>query len=370
MSSLNALDAIIFSPSADDLTVVAGGDVVLATTITAADGSTVFDNTSTYSPGDDGLVHLAELSELVNAAVLLSLKPSAMLTAGVRTASCQLSILATVGTLRQQKQCRALYMWRDITEIKPMFATQVRRRRFLEGVPQPVSVLTAGMTGLKLVIGAAYRTSGGLQWQEATVQPDCSGDYFTLLADPDSIRLATSAPDSSTLLYYALTLYDLDNRQLDCIRFDPDRQTRPSAATHFVYYNLFGVPECITFRGKSEEQQELDSDFGYAGRDYVRLNAAVTESHKANSGWLTREERHAAYDFMASPCACVYTGGSLHRIAITELDSSISRPTSEPDSVSLTWRMADERLMRTPCVAPDTGSSPIFAKPPFDKTFD
>lgn len=370
MSSLNDLDAIIFSPSADDLTVVAGGDVVLATTITAADGSTVFDNTSTYSPGADGLVHLAELSELVNAAVLLSLKPSTMLTTGLRTASCQLTILATSDTLHDQKQCRALYMWRDMTEIKPMFATQVRNRRFIEGVPQPVSVLTAGMANLKLVVGAAYRTAGGLQWKEITMQPDCSADYFTLLADPDSIRLATSAPDGATLLYYVLTLYDLASQQLDCIRFDPDRKTRPSSATHFVYYNLFGVPECITFRGKSEEHQELDTDFGYAGREYVRLNAAVTESHKVNSGWLTKEERHAVYDFMSSPCACVYIGGELHRITITELDSSISRPTSEPDSVSLTWRMADERFMRTPCVAPDMGSKPIFAKPPFDKTFD
>ncbi len=365
---LSDLPDIIFSPSADDIVIPAGGDVVVATTIADSSGATIFDNTSTYTPSADGSVHLAELSELVNAAVLTTFSPNDMLTAGVRSASCSLKVAVTGG---QTLQTRALYMWRNLTEVKPMFATQVRRRRVVEGQPMPVSILTAGQSGLKLVVGAAYRLAdgGGLSWREAVVEPDCSKDYFTFTATTASIRATTTAPVGSTLLYYVLTLFTADNAQADCIRFDIDRSPQPSSLTHFVYLNLFGVPDCVTFRGKTTESQDLDSDFGYAGREYVRLDAQLTESHKANSGWLRPDERRAVYDFMSSPFAFVLCGDTLRRIAVTEVDSSVSRPASEPDSVQLTWRYADSRLMRQPHVAPDTGRAAVFAKPPFDKSF-
>lgn len=363
---LSSIPSLIFSPSADDITIPAGGDVVVATTIADASGTVIFDNTSTYTPGADGNVYLAELSELVNAAVLTTFSADTMLTPGPRTASCTLKVTAANTT----RQTHALYMWRDLTAVKPMFATQVRRRRVIEGQPMPVSILTAGQSGLKLVVGAAYRLAAnqGLAWREATIEPDCSKDYFTVNANVSGVRAITTAPDGSTLLYYVLTLTK-DDAQVDCIRFDIDRKTQPSAVTHFVYLNLFGVPDCVTFRGKQTEEQDLDSDFGYAGREYVRLDAQLTEEHKANSGWLSAEERHAVYDFMSSPFAFVHADGTLRRIAITEVDSSVARPSHEPCGVSLTWRYADSRLMRQPHVTPDTGKAAVFAKPPFDKSF-
>lgn len=364
---LSDLPNIIFSPSADDIVIPAGGDVVVATTIADVSGNVIFDNSSTYSPSADGSVHLAELSELVNAAVLTTFSPRDMLTAGVRSASCSLKVAVTGGSTLQT---RALYMWRNLTEVKPMFATQVRHRRVVEGQPMPVSILTAGQSGLKLVVGAAYRLAdgGGLAWRETVVEPDCSGDYFTVTATTSAIRAITTAPVGSTLLYYVLTLFKGD-AQADCIRFDIDRSPQPSSLTHFVYLNLFGVPDCLSFRGKSTEEQELDSDFGYAGREYIRLDAQLTESHKANSGWLRSDERHAVYDLMSSPYAFVSDDGTLRRITVTEVDSSVSRPTSEPDNVQFTWQFADTRLMRQPFVTPDTGQAAVFAKPPFDKSF-
>lgn len=361
------LPALIFSPSADDITIPAGGDVVVATTVADASGTTIFDNTSTYSPRADGNVYLAELSELVNAAVLTTFSPGSMLSPGARSAGCTLTIKAGSVT----RQTHALYMWRDITDIKPMFATQVRSRRVIEGMAMPVNILTAGQSGLKLVVGAAYRLANGdLAWRESTIEPDCSQDYFTVNAAVSGVRAITSAPLGSTLLYYVLTLLTADNAQADRIHFSIDRKTNASAATYFIYLNLFGVPDCIVFRGKQTEDQDLDSDFGYAGREYVRLDAQLTEGHKANSGWLTAEELHAAYDFMSSPFAFVlHADGSLRRITITELDSSVSRPSHEPCSVQLTWRYADSRLMRQPHVTPDTGKAAVFAKPPFDKSF-
>ncbi len=364
---LSDLPSLIFSPSADDLTIPAGGDIVVATTISDSTGATIFDNTSTYTPGADGSVHLAELSELVNAAVLTTFSSSQMLAPGARSAGCTLKVAVTGGATVKS---HALYMWRSLTDVKPMFATQMRRRRVIEGQPVPVSVLTFALSHLTLTVGAAYRLAdgGGVSWREATIEPDCSSDYFTLLADTSEIRQITSAPDGSTLLYYVLTLYR-SGVQADCIRFDIDRTTRPSLVTHFVFLNLFGVPECVTFRGKDTEEQDLDSDFGYAGREYVRLDPQLTESHKANSGWLSREERQAVYDLMSSPYAFVHADGSLRRIAVTDVDSSVGRPSNEPQSVALTWRYADERLMRQPLVTPDTGSAAVFAKPPFDKSF-
>lgn len=362
---LSSLPSTIFSPSADDISISAEGDIVVATTITDGSGKVIFDNSSNYTPGSDGLVHIAELSELVNAAVLSMFNPNTMLDAGCRAASCSLKVAVKNGA---SATSHALYMWRNHTDLKPMFATQMRNRSVIEGQPLPVNVLTVGMSGLTVAIGAAYKRTEGLVWKEVVVDVDCSNDYFTILADIDNVKQLTAAPDDSKLLYYVLTL-NKDDKQVDCIRCDIDRTTRPSVATHFVYLNLFGVPECIAFTGKDVEEQELDSDFGYAGREYVRLDAQLVESHKSHSGWLTSQKRHTVYDFMSSPYAFVYIDGQLRRIAITEVDSSISRPAYEPQSVAVTWRYADERLMRQSFVTPDTGNAAIFTHPPFDKTF-
>ena len=364
---LSSLPSTIFSPSADDISIPAEGDIVVAMTITDGAGKIVFDNSSNFTPGSDGIVHIAELSELVNAAVLSVFNPNTMLDAGCRTASCSLKVAVKGGT---SATSHALYMWRYHTDLKPMFATQMRNRCIIEGQPLPVNVLTVGMSGLTVAIGAAYKRANneGLVWKEVVVDVDCSNDYFTILADIDSVKQLTAAPTDSKLLYYVLTL-NKDGKQVDCIRCDIDRTTRSSVATHFVYFNLFGVPECVTFRGKDVEEQELDSDFGYAGREYVRLDPQLTESHKSHSGWLTSEERHAVYDFMSSPYAFVFIDGQLRRITITEVDSSISRPANEPQSVAVTWRYSKERLMRQPFVTPNTGNAAVFTHPPFDKTF-
>ena len=363
---LSSLPSIIFSPSADDISIPAEGDVVVDTSISDSSGATIFKNSSSYSPGADGYVHIAELSELVNAAVLTTFKRDSMLATGSRSASCELKVDVKGGA---SATSHALYMWRNHTELKPMFATQIRHRSVIEGQPMPVNVLTAGMSGLSLVLGAAYRyRNGNLLWQQTTIELDCSKDYFTLLADTDKVKKATNSTEGDTLLYYVLTL-NKDGKQVDRIIFSVDRKTRPSVANHFIYLNFFGVPECVTFRGKDVEEQELDSDFGYAGREYVRLDPLLTERHKSHSGWLTSEERHAVYDFMSSPYAFVHIDGELRRIIITEVDSSVSRPANEPQSVAVTWRYSKERLMHQPYVTPNTGNAAVFTHPPFDKTF-
>ena len=67
---LTSLPSLIFSPSADDISIAAEGDVVVRVMLSSHADRTVFDNTSTYSPGSDGNVHIVDLSELVNAVVL------------------------------------------------------------------------------------------------------------------------------------------------------------------------------------------------------------------------------------------------------------------------------------------------------------
>lgn len=153
-----------------------------------------------------------------------------MLTPGCRSASCELKLTAN----GESKQVHALYMTRLITEIKPMFATLLRRRRVVPGSTQPVSILTAGASGLTLQVGAAYKLDkGGLAWREVTIEVDCSNDYFVFLADIDEVKRVTSAP-IGTLLYYTIVLLK-DGKQADKISFDIDNKTRPSLATHFVF---------------------------------------------------------------------------------------------------------------------------------------
>lgn len=169
---LSSLPSIMFSPSADDISIPAEGDVVVDTSISDSSGTTIFKNSSSYSPGADGYVHIAELSELVNAAVLTLFKPDSMLAKGSRSASCSLKVVVKGGA---SATSHALYMWRNHTELKPMFATQIRHRSVIEGQPMPVNVLTAGMSGLSLVLGAAYRLANGdLAWKQAAIELDCS----------------------------------------------------------------------------------------------------------------------------------------------------------------------------------------------------
>ena len=122
---LTSLPSLIFSPSADDISIAAEGDVVVRVMLSSYADRTVFDNTSTYSPGSDGNVHIVDLSELVNAVVLSDFDSSGLLVAGARSMSCQLNISVKDGA---SVPSRAVYMWRNHTDVKPMFATQLRRR--------------------------------------------------------------------------------------------------------------------------------------------------------------------------------------------------------------------------------------------------
>lgn len=369
MPKFDILPSMMFATAANEFTITEVTEATAVnTSVKGADGSVLFNNTSTYYPDENGCIRLCDLGDLVCQLVERTFTADDIVKVGARQVGMQLLMDVTKGPLRSS---RVLYMCKEMGELKPMFATCMRTRSVLPGMPTPVSILCAGNKGLKLTFAAAFKTDTGLLWKEAQSEVNTDADCFSFAADTNTVLnlLGGGSVTVDNLLFYTVTLSS-DGKQVDGMRFSVDRDNNADEARHFLFYNLFGVPDSFTFKGRQTEEQSVDSDFGYAGRSYVQIDRLVTESHKSNTGWLSKEAKHAAYDFLDSPLTFVCDGETIRRITVTEVDSSFSRPSSEPDSLTVTWRFADKQHMRLSLVKPDEGRASTFAKPPFDKTFD
>lgn len=364
-TNINDIPSLSFASSVESVMIATDADINVHIVLTADDGSVVFDNTAKYSPVD-GAVEVQDIDELLNSSVLALVDASRMTTPGPRGTGLRMNI--TAGS--SSASCRLLYMSRPMDGIVPHFATQIRKRNVYRGQQFPLSVVTAGQQ-LKVVAGVAYRDGAAMKYAEKELEVDSSSDYYTMEAGTNGVfsLLKAMLSDERSIASYTLTLYSAGGQQFDKITCTV-KDAMPRQATQFVFLSFYGVPETFTFVGRDEEKQSLDSDFGFAGREYVRLDPSLVEEHEANSGWITLEERATVYDLMESPLVYVVDGGELHRVAITDVDSSIERPTNEPDAIALTWRYADTRYMRRPVSKPDTDSGHVFSRPPFDRTFN
>lgn len=362
---ISKIPYLSFASSVVSVSIATDADINVHIELTADDGSVVFDNTSKYSPVG-GKVEMEGIDELVNSSILTLADESRMLTAGPRSAGIDMRLTAGSNAI----VCRMLYMVSAMNSTAAHFAHRIRSRKIYPGQPFPLSVFTAGKQ-LKVVAGLAYSSGGAARYSEKEISVDSSKDYYTIEAGTESIlaMFNSSDPDVKTIYFYTFTLYNSGGQQLDKMTFTVNPHL-PKHAVQFVFLGPYGTPDTITFTGRDTEKQSLESDFGFAGREYIRLDSALTEEHEANSGWLTREERATVYDLMDTPLAFVLDAGELHRITITDVDSSIVRPTHEPDSLTITWRYSDMRYMRRMAVQPDTGKGHVFPRPPFDKTFE
>lgn len=364
MAEINNIPSLAFATSVDSIMIAADADISVRTLLTADDGSAVFDNTAMYTP-TDGKVEIGGIDELVCSSILSTIDAENLLAAGPRS----IGVNVTVSGGGYSASCRLLYSTRFLGNVAPHFATQIRNRKIYTGQQMPLSVITAGKE-LKLHVGLALRDGETVRYEEKEVSISPSKDCYTMDAGITAIltMLNCHTYGAEAVYFYTLTLYSTDGQQLDKIKFTAQGQM-PRHATQFVFLGFCGVPETFVFTGKNIEKQSLESDFGFSGREYIRLDSSLVEDNEANSGWVTMEERATVYDLMDSPLAFVVDGKELRRITITDVDSSVSRPVNEPDAISLTWRYADMRYMRKPVFSPDTGSGHVFSHPPFDKTF-
>ncbi len=142
------------------------------------------------------------------------------------------------------------------------------------------------------------------------------------------------------VIYYDVILYKED-LLIDRIRFYNDTRSF-LYTTSFLYYNLLGLPETVTFTGKEEISQELNAEFAYMTGIYRKYNAGPVEIKKANSGYITKEALHSIRDMVSSPVVYLYEGEVIKdEIVITEVDFTRKQPNNEPVSVMITYRKAD-----------------------------
>lgn len=367
MGAIHDIKPLNFASDDDTLTIEAAAATVVSMKLTADDGSVVYENAASYEPAD-GKICVNDVDELVNSSVLSIAGGQDILAVGARSAGLTL----TVSAVGETASGRVLYMTRFMGgDMTPRFATQMRRRKVYAGQPQPVAILTAGDAGLMLIVGLAYKEGGVVRYQETSAAVDTSKDYYVADASAKGILslFGYTPDDGKALLFYTLTLYSADGRQLDRLHCDWGGEM-PRWGRQFVFLNMYGVPDCITFTGKDTEKQSLESDFGYAGREYTRLDALLTEEHEANSGWLGREQLAAVYELIESPVVYVIDEGAALKAVITDVDMEVESPRNSPINVAITWRYADSRRMRKPVGKADTGRGHVFERPPFDKTFD
>ncbi|MGL4852895.1 MAG: hypothetical protein ACRC3Z_09685 [Phocaeicola sp.] len=196
-----------------------------------------------------------------------------------------------------------------------------------------------------------------LQFQYRNLSPE---RVLKLLNEQQGISVSMA-----DLLYYEAYLYD-GAVLVDKIRFDIDTLYHKQL-THFLFYNLFGLPETIYLTGRDETAGEFKGAYGMINDIYEKIDTELNELHTVNSGYITEADYESIKDLVRSKELYRYEGGTMEKITITDVDITRERPRTTPLNVKLTYRIADEK--GAPFSRPELFSDRIFDKS-FDYTFN
>ena len=143
----------------------------------------------------------------------------------------------------------------------------------------------------------------------------------------------------ANVIYYDAILYK-DDVVIDRIRFKNNTVPRLHEVS-FLFYNLLGVPETVSFTGKEETSDEVNGEYGYFQGNYRKYSQQIVEPKKINSGYIDRQTLVSVRDMLSSPTLVLYEDDTLKdEVVITDADFKRKAPSAAPTSVTITYRKA------------------------------
>jgi hypothetical protein len=264
-----------------------------------------------------------------------------------------------------------LYLRGDInyfaTKFK-YFPVLMRERHVMPTQFLPVYIPNFSGATMSILLSLAYIYNNMTYYKSITVAEKGTEKYIYDSFDLNVVLKRLSITDTVTPLYIDVELL-ADGTRTDGIRYYIN-DNHYQQQTEFAYINKFGVMDDIVLTGQDEIGYEIEAEYGYAGKQYIRFDDKFISDHKCNTGWINTEERAAVIDMLTSPWVAVVKNNDMKRITITDVKSSIVRPTNKPDNISFTYRYSDEKNMIDNTYKINTGQTNVFSKPPYDKSFE
>lgn len=330
-----------------------------------------------YTADKSGVIYLTDMARLFNSYIMSYVSMSSA------TTNMAMELQVTF-TLAGSKSCtrNILYSRRRLNVSAPatyyILPTLLRYKYTTTDRHERIYVPSYYTGSKSLQVSLAYLYNGAAFYKTATISVSSSTTDDYMYADVSLSTVLTKvaavaglSASVMTPLYYNVDLY-IDSVLKDEIHYDVDNDNHIQSSS-FIYLNIFGLPQTLTFTGLDTEQLEYEAEFGYCSKNYRALDKTLIPKHEVNTGWLSKEMKSAVRELIDSPYVAVYkktsSGLSLVEITITDVDWSTVSPSNEPDNVKITYRIADQDnddlLLETM-----TDQNSIFAKPPFDQSFD
>lgn len=134
-----------------------------------------------------------------------------------------------------------------------------------------------------------------------------------------------------------------DGTLTDLVRYVIDRKSHREIH-QFLYYNVFGLPESISFSGLVQFSPELEGDIADMVKLKRRFNPFFNDLRTVNTGYLDENKYKALIDMLTSPVQRWYDTPSLPmEIIITDIDFTHTKMGNQRVNVNLTFCPASRR---------------------------
>lgn len=129
----------------------------------------------------------------------------------------------------------------------------------------------------------------------------------------------------------------------DLVRYVLDRQNHREIH-QFLYYNVFGLPESISFSGLVQYSPELEGDIADLTKQKRRFSPFFNDLRTVNTGYLDENKYKALVDMLTSPVQRWYDTPSLPmEIIITNIDFTHTKMGNQRVNVNLTFCPASRK---------------------------
>lgn len=226
------------------------------------------------------------------------------------------------------------------------FLSQYTTRRVLPWQPLLFSHVMFSDCSTKMVV--AYTDAEGAQHRaEYTFNLTSVNNSYILNYAMTVATIATLLEIPATGIYSVDVFLSENGTVKDVISFEIDRDFHRQAIG-FCFTNCFGVPETEVLTGKDVRSDKMESEYSFVSNLYKKVHTELVEEHKVCSGFIQETAYKSLLDMVRSDkVTLLQQDGSLgEEVVITETDFSEDRPHKAPNSVYLTYRVADRNQQK------------------------
>lgn len=129
----------------------------------------------------------------------------------------------------------------------------------------------------------------------------------------------------------------------DLVRYIVDRSSHREMH-QFLYYNVFGLPESVSFSGLVQYAPALEGEIAEMVKKKRRISPRFEDIRTINTGYLDENKYKAVIDMLTSPAQRWYdTQSTPMEILITDIDFTHTKMGNHRVNVNLTFRPADRK---------------------------